>query len=47
MNEKDTVREMRQRDAERLRHYDALKCISENGIHPDKAFGRLQKIKYR
>lgn len=38
---------MRKKNAERYKNYEAIKMISQTGIHPDKAFGRLQKIKYK
>lgn len=38
---------MKKRHNERYKHYETVKMIAETGIHPDKAFGRLQKITYR
>lgn len=38
---------MKKKNLERFKHYQTIKCIAENGIHPDKAFGRLQKIKHK
>jgi hypothetical protein len=38
---------MKKRNADRFKHYEAIKLVAETGIHPDKAFGRLQKIKYK
>ena len=38
---------MKKRNQGKLKHYETIKFIAENGIHPAKAFEKLQKIKHK
>ena len=38
---------MKKRNQNKFKQYETIKFIAENGIHPAKAFGKLQKIKHK